>query len=241
MTNYEIGERLIAHQRGYLEIIPTSLPEMKTKGDINGLLMNYRMWAEAHIQIGLVQWRRGKDPRPEFTAGLDAVDQGIAEAINRKAEPGDIDQLKLHVAQPIAYLMGRNLPVLEGEALRTDELPDVVADHLLADALFDRPYKDRLPVVIEALASKKRQMLALVSFQTYFNLLDAGGDPARIAQLAAEGDANYLRRKKNVFYSHGALLSAGGDDNDILLDWQLAAVLKKVGFTGESIHRWRWD
>jgi hypothetical protein len=203
--------------------------------------MNYGRWSEAHIYIGLIQWRRGEDPRPEFSAGLDVIGQGIAEAISRDADSQDIDQLRLHVAQPIAYLMSRTLRALEGYAPREDELPDVVADLVLADALFDRPYKDRLPAVIEALASKKRQMLALLTFQTYFGLLDANGDPARISELVAEGDANYLRRKKNVFYSHGAVLSAGGDINDILLDWQLAAVLKKVGFQGESPNCWRWD
>ena len=241
MSDHEAGERLITAERASIARRPNNIKILSTEGNLNGVLMNYGGWGECHIKIGLVQWRRGEDPRPEFTAGLDAIEQGIAEAIIQDAGSQDIDQLRLQVAQPIAYLMGRTLPVLEGYAPSEDELPDVVADFVLADALFDRPYKDRLPAVIKALGSKKRQMLALLTFQTYFDLLDAAGNPARIAELAAKGDANYLRRKKNVFYSQGAVLSAGGDENDILLDWQLAAVLKKVGFQGESPNRWRWD
>jgi hypothetical protein len=237
----DLAERSISTRRSKIDIIREVLPTRLAVGTANNILMNYRGLGEAHINIGLVQWRRGEDPRSEFTAGLDAIEKGIAEAVARHAGPEDIDQLNLHIAQPIAYLMDRTLTVLNGSAEQLEDFPTIAAGFLLADALFDRPYKDRLPSVIKALASKKRQMLALLTFQTYFGLLDAAGDPARIAELAAEGDANYLRRKKNVFYSQGAVLSAGGDDNDILLDWQLAAVLKKVGFQGESPNRWRWD
>jgi hypothetical protein len=138
-------------------------------------------------------------------------------------------------------MMNRNLSLPDGYGQREDQLPDVMADELLADALFDRPYRERLPTILQALAAKKRQMLALLSFQTYFDLLDAAGDQTRIAELAAQGDALYQRRAKDVFYANGSLLSAGGDENSIMVDYQLAAILQKVGFKGESLHRWRWD
>ncbi|MBO9501005.1 hypothetical protein [Brevundimonas sp. A19_0] len=240
MSSSDLANRAIESSRRLIGIIGKTLPQRRLAHDTNGLLMNYGGWMQAHMEIGIRQWRLDLDPRPEFVAGLNAIEQGIAEAIALNATPRDIDQLNLWIAQPIAYLMDRTLPVLQGTTGINQDLPSRTASDLLGDALFDRPYRDQLPALMTALGRRKAEHLALVTAQNQFALLDAAGDEARIAELAAEGDALYLRRAKDAYFEP-AIILGGGEDNPIMLDWQLAAILKKVGFKSHSPNLWLWD
>lgn len=217
-----------------------NLSILRAEGKTGTILFNYGGWSESHFKIGIIQWRLAQDPRSEFTAGLDAIEQGIAEAVALNASPRDIDRLDLWIARPIAFLMDRTLPVLQGTTGINQDLPSQTASDLLGDALFDRPYRDQLPALMTALGRRKAEHLALLTAQNQFALLDAAGDEARIAELAAEGDALYLRRATDSYFEP-AIILGGGEDNPIMLDWQLAAIFKKVGFRGPSPHRWRWE
>lgn len=239
MSNSELVRLKIGFLRRRVNSLPQTLALVKSEGKLNLVLMNYGRWAQAHFEIGIIQWRQGEDPRPEFATGLDVIEQGMAEAVASDAGPRDIDRLKLWIAQPIACLMNRTLPVLHGTTGINEELPADTASDLLGEALFDRPYRDQLPALMKALARRKPEHLALLTAQNQFALLDAMGDDARIAELAAEGDTLYLRRAKDAYFEP-AIILGGGPDNPIMLDWQLAAILKKVGFKGDSPNRWLW-
>ena len=109
------------------------------------------------------------------------------------------------------------------------------------DAIEGQKWRDGLTEPFERLASKKRQMLAVETYRTYFDLLDAGGDAVRTEELVRIAETNYKKRARDAFFGGGPTYMGGGPDNPYVVDFILAAILKKIGWTGETIHKWKWD
>jgi hypothetical protein len=100
MNDHETFERLIVNSQAAIKRRPNNIRILTYDGNYNAVLMNYGGWGQDHIKIGIVQWRRAEDPRSEFSAGLDAIEQGLTLAQSLLASPNDIDQLELRIAQP---------------------------------------------------------------------------------------------------------------------------------------------
>lgn len=189
--------------------------------------------------VGLLTWRLGGNPRSaieESVAGFIAVRQVL-----RQLDPAaDVDHaLLLPNALLVASLIDEQ-PEYSPDALARDEHDgyERPLDWLLVAATRGPVDAAEVEVAIAELGARKRCKLAADTYRTYFQIL--GGAPqAELDGLVRAAEKLYAKRARDSFYSPGQT-DGGGPDNPHVVDYRLAAVLEKVGYQGESIHRWRW-
>jgi hypothetical protein len=213
-----------------------SLDDWKTKGHADKILARNREIVTDHLEITLFRWRQGADPSADMEAGLDWADQMLADM---KMWPPSLVQLSVTdwgFFQTMAYISGRDLtlPFVVPEPQSVHE----VLSLLLVDALHDRPYRDRLDAPLEKIGARKIFALPHKCYCAYFAILDAFDSGEDLTPLIRNAEANYKARARRT---GGAGYHGYDLYNPYVVDWQLAALIKKTGWQGESIHRWQWD
>lgn len=200
-----------------------------------------------HFDICLFRWRRRESPVADLNAVLATAEELLV----------GIDQWSIPEASVIGYgyvwdltryasfLLGDPV-TLSPELLalvrrEQGQHADMALEYHVLDAIEGRDWRSGVRELIDRLASKKRRGLAAESYQTYFALLELEGTDAHAKALIQRAESNYTRRAKDAFYSGRPIYMGGGPDNPYVVDFILAAILKKIGWIGDSIHKWRWD
>ena len=221
--------------------------EMIAVGKYPVAYRNMGSMLDRHFDTALLRWRRGELPVADMEAALrtsgDMLNAITQWQLDDETLVGQADAWNL--VSYIAFFLDRPAVLPEDRMPRiradfSDHAADVALDYLVIDSFNGRDYRDDIAAPMERLASKKRQMLAVDSYRTYFDLLDARGDAERIAPLVQQAEANYSKRARNGFYSGGPTYMGGNGENPYVVDFQLAAVLKHIGWDGDSVHQWRW-
>ena len=244
----EQSEKMINNRIASLDMIAAANTKMLAQGNHSQIYSNLAEKLDCQFETGLLRWRRGKSPVADMNAALETSGE-LLEAIDNWSIPDSRVSgygYVWDIVREACFLLGKPVPVpadlLNG--VRRDQsrhAADLALHYHILDALEGQEWKAGLPPLFERLASKKRQMLAVETYQTYFALLETEAEGAETEALVRQAEANYKRRAKDAFYSGGPTYMGGGPDNPYVVDFTLAAILKKIGWQGESIHRWRWD
>lgn len=209
--------------------------------------------AREHFECGLFRWRRGDSPVPDFEAVLE-----FGERLRAGEADWDLPERTIigqstkwffvwHVGNLLDrpdFVTAKQIATyrkLKENVHPQERAADVLLGFKIIEALAGRPWRDGFEDLITELGSKKRQLLAAHTYRTYFDLLNAKEQGEEvIAPLIEEAESNYAKRKRDAFYGGGFAFMGGTDDNPYVVDFVLAAIMKHLGWTGESIHRWRW-
>lgn len=217
-----------------------ALPECIAARSIRQICFNHWLIAQDHILIGLTEWRRGNSPLDAFNAGIDAAEALIAAIAEWHATDGEhYGDADFRLIGAIGYLVGRRIDFGRDQRVVHD-FPSVALVQRLLQALYDEPYRDSIDLLLAKLATDKSVALRVDSEQTYLKLLDAAGDAETVAELVTHAEKNYNKRARDKEYSFGLDYWGGELSNPYSVDWELACVLKKIGWEGDSIHKWRW-
>jgi hypothetical protein len=115
---------------------------------------------------------------------------------------------------------------------------DCLLDAALGYALRDRWDHPTWKGGLGELQSSEHTALSAETYSTYYRLLRAQSD--EVDGLVARAVVLFEDRRDDPFYMGGPQTEGGCVDNDVVVDYRLAAVMKKIGYQGENIHRWRW-
>jgi len=242
----EQSEQMIVNRERYVSTIARANVEMCARAEYAQVYQNLCLSLEKRFDIALLRWRRGEAPVADMKIAL-AKSAEMLAAIN--TWPLDDETLNgygdvWNWVRYISYLLDQpmGLPYARLIRIREDrsQYADVALDYHILDALEGREWRKGVSPILERLASKKRQALAVETYRTYFELLDAGGDSDHTTALVRAAEANYNKRSRDGFYSGGPTFMGGGPDNPYVVDFVLAAILKKIGWNGESLHKWKW-
>lgn len=220
--------------------------EVIARGDYSLAYRNLARSLEKRFDTALLRWRREESPIADMKAALATSQEMLAaitdwhladETLN---DYGDVWNLVRY----ISHLLAQPVQLPENRLMRIREdrsrYADVALDYHILDALEGRARCKDVQMLLESLASKKRQMLAADTYRTYFDLLGAHGDRERVDALVRVAEANYRKRARDSFYGGGPCYMGGGPDNPYVVDFQLSAILKHINWAGESIHKWIW-
>ena len=240
-------EKMIANRDTALANNARTNAEVIARGDYPLAYRNMCRALEKRFDIGLLRWRRGETPVADLEAVLAKSQEMRAaitdwhlddETLNGKGYAWNLVRITSYLLnQPVALPEERLVGIRED----LSQYADVALDYRILDVLEGRERADDLSALFERLASKKRQMLAVDTYRTYFDLLDAGSDPERTEALVRMAEANYKKRGRDAFYGGGPTYMGGGPDNPYVVDFMLAAILKKIGWAGNTIHQWKWS
>jgi len=233
MTRYE---QLTGNCEERIETLPNINQQLLAQGNIAKVAQNMRSIVEHQINLGLLHWRHGLDPRPDFQAAQKTyqnITDILAEHDLRPANAGALEIFYIAMAAmgetytpKFLYLdtPNRRWPLYRNHLI-----------HLL--------HEERMGPELEKDLPKNLKKSGLVDqiYTTFFQLL--GDIPTDLSQdeLVKQAEINWTNRRTNRWFSDSDSYEGSGDFNDLYVDIQLAAVLRKVGWQGESIHKWQWD
>lgn len=187
------------------------------------------------VDLGLLHWRHGVNPRPAFHKAEEAFEKAASMTRDYGLRSG-LDWRQTVVAAAL-YLIDHPAEVhFWDEKFKKARWP--CYDTALIYALHDKPLSDLHRSQLEAFLARRDDLID-VTYRTYFDLLRDPADGAREV-LVRKAEENWLKRKTNRFFEDSDSRDGHGDYNELYVDIYLAAVLKKIGWRGDSIHGWRW-
>jgi hypothetical protein len=227
--------------------------------DFHLLVLNQKQFIAEALTSGLVRWRRRVgDPRPVFRRAVTGSATFLAEGT--EVDPSQMpwkhvwfeltDYLRTLLGEPVdgpflAQCLGDRLP----DKQEFDDLG--LGDRFAGLAVVLRLATGRAwPLWHELLdrrAQNKRAALFVQTYAGYWDLLDAieAGDAREASERALQLGSLYAKRKRDPYYSGGIQFEGGGPDNDDVLDFRLAAILKSASARGLSlppqfVHQWAY-
>lgn len=208
------------------------------KNNVQLIALNTHQVFKYSLMCALCHWRYGQDPTPWLRRAL--VDFLSAYRYLADARKLDDVEIPTDVAQIVAFLINEpnELPQLD-----PNDTPyaDCALDRILVNVFNKRNALTVPTELLKKLGSKKRQALSCKSYNTYFAILQASQKGEDIGPLIIEAELNYKARAKDAFYSGGEQTEGGNADNDAVVDYRLAAILKFVGHQSPSVHAWKWS
>jgi hypothetical protein len=190
---------------------------------------------EEYLTMALFRWRQGDDPRPDLHSGLDWADKALAAIVEWQATPEAVARIEWPFFQTMAYIADR--PFELGFDLLPADTPHMEVDRAFAAALHNRSYTEALAAPLAKICGQKRLARECNTYRTYFAIIEAGTAGSDVTGLIHEAEALYKSRARTTA---GAGFQGYDLYNKDVVDWQIAALIKKTNWTGESIHRWRW-
>jgi hypothetical protein len=190
------------------------------------------VWAESavsYLMRAMIGWRAAlDDPRPWLDA---CVDVSEIAAMNLITQPQWARQFNFAPGSYSAVLRDRVAgPLFEhispGDPGATRSLPPEASRDAFLVALLAKDGAN-LGETFRAPESSGRLALMRRSFDTYVQLAQAGQEPADRLRLTSDAVANYRARRQNGYYAGGLRSEGGGEYNDLLVDYRLAAIWRR--------------
>jgi hypothetical protein len=92
---------------------------------------------------------------------------------------------------------------------------------------------------LSMLPAQQRDTLAQESHELYLSLLNPKAAVSFDTNLR-RAEVLFHQRRNDPYFAGGVQYYGGGSDNENVVDFMLAAVLKRVARSSASIHAWRW-
>lgn len=240
------SEKMIANRAMALTSIAAINFDVIARKDYSLAYRNLCEALEKQFDTALLRWRRGESPIADMKAALATSNEMLAAITDWQLDDetlngyGDIWNLVRY----ISYLLNAPARMPEDRLFRIREdrcqYADVALDYHILDALEGREWRGGVAELLELLAAKKRQMLSVETYRTYFSLLEVNGDEEQAEALVRAAESNYKKRGRDGFYAGGPTYMGGGPDNPYVVDFVLASILKRISWHGDTVHKWTW-
>lgn len=201
------------------------------EGKFSIALRNVEMMIDNHILISLLKWRRGEKPSSSFQDALDQLAEGC-DLLFPIANNVELSKsIKCYQTVYAAYFLGQPHPVVDLTML--EEQPKIAG--FFGNVLMGYADISDWPKYRDAIPKSKRYDLARRTNELYAGLLAGSVSAEEGVKL---GEQLWAEREDDTFFDTGT--GGFGDDNETMVDYQLGAILKKIGSTVPTVHAWRW-
>jgi hypothetical protein len=228
-------EQILMNHRLHAERSKNGLDVAKAGSNAELATQNICEIFKSFLMQALINWR----------CRLDSPVVPLREAITNLRQGNSIlAAMGVHGAEDLPCERATIIEFLVNEDSGPCDSTPLFADRLL-DATLGRGLhggfdNETWTVALEQLRQLKGSSLAVESYMTYHRLLLSAGNSDVRADVK-KADSLFDKRKGNTFYGGAEQTEGGGNDNAITVDYRLAAIMKKIGYKGDSVHAWRWD
>ena len=192
--------------------------------------LNLGQLFRAHAKQGLVEWRSGTGkPSASLLSAITTAEHACKILPSLGGEVSE-ETFPLAEACGLATLVlptSPLLPLLASSAPRA-------AESLLALTVAGAVHPTDFASFISAQTFPSNQTLWRETLQTYADLL-LGCDPA---PLVSRAELLFTQRATDPYFSGGDAMYGGGPDNTFVIDFWLASIICRTGYTGNSLHTW---
>jgi len=220
--------------------------------------LNYNGLLNERLMQGLIQWRHQLgDPSVPFSLAIDELSN--AYSVLERLGGGQYpiwEGFHFHDLELIEFLVGRECSseiadeVIQGWNGKPRDFADTMLSMALLHALCTGDLSPRWNELMSAASGNKRMKLLAETFQEYGRIITCaarGDGPAAIDAVEHCGEL-FKKRKRDSYYSGGTSVFGGGLDNNFVVDYPLAALVKRFVpkealfrlSSDAAIHLWRW-
>jgi hypothetical protein len=195
--------------------------------------LNIRQKFKGLLMQALIAWRLGQRPDGPMGAAVETVIIGLE--VLKQMDPASNRYHDLPVERSVfaAFLVGCDHPLVEVDGMEDDRKLDA----LLGNALFGRFDAKGWNEAMRSFCGKVRSNVAKDSYRLYGDIL-AGTVGTATAEGA--GERLFAARKFDGFFSGADQTEGGGEDNLLVVDYRLGALLKRLGLVSGGLHAWKW-
>lgn len=230
-------ERSVAAAEALIARGPDVITELLAHSNYEWAAQNCRVTAEAYVDLGLLHWRQGIDPREDFECAARAY-QKLTEVVKQHKLPkSGFDIPTIYTAM---FLVDRRVSIAFGDEAAYKASRWACYQARLVHALHDAPPSDALVALTDKYLAEPEQLPDRI-FDTYFQLLGLRPATMGLDERVRRAKSSWAERKRDELIPPGRPLDGHGDMNDLYVDLYLGAVLKKIGWRGHTVHLWRWD
>ena len=226
-----------ARARLLIEGAESALEQAIAKGDAALTHLNASSMVRFGLMHGLMKWRTGADPREMLMRGVKAIRRAREWLLGRGNPFGLADAIPWEALWFSEDLLGE--PRTAGAPPKMPKVAKIVhLDRAMLAALAG--HEGALDAEVERLARGKRKGLVLRTYATYAAILKSADGSALLSAIS-EAEDNFVQRGGSREYEGLVTSEGGGAYNVKVVDYRLAAALKRVEYRGPSLHAWRWS
>jgi hypothetical protein len=223
----------------------------RAKRDFTLCTLNLRGAFDSVLLDGLIQWRHG------LASPVATLRELLTHVSEERSAASEVDWKDrtwwgISSAVVISYLLDSKfaidfraeLPARSEWARLSIEGSGPVLDAGIIAAMAEEKIPPELDALLERMTKNKRVTLAYETYTNYLEIIRRCLANAPIEDLVRRAEQLFFKRKKNAYY-YSAATEGGGLDNDYVVDYKLAAILKWCESRNpksrvETIHAWRW-
>lgn len=192
-----------------------------------------------YIDMAMLKWRTSMDPRPDLHLAYSAYLE--LKAFHADKTPNRPTRVEWDICTVAFSLLDRSvafLPLPEEDF----DIPGFAQARFLSLLLQGQKPSERHASAVQKTIDERGDQLWVKSFATYLKLLGYTDTVQEIDELVNEAESNYLKRATDRIYQDEHFVRDGGgkENNKLYVDIVLGAILKKIDWTGQSIHKWIW-
>ncbi|WP_027622835.1 hypothetical protein [Acetivibrio clariflavus] len=210
----------------------------KQKHDLYLVAQNYHQSFKCKLMQGLISWRTGIDIPTKYLCDAVDVANVAVDDLKSLGSKNIAEDFFIEIAAIIAFIV--NKPFEIHEFSKEGIVFDRLLSFELAQSLNGKSNELEWIEIINKQKKSRRTELCLLTYNNYRELM-FNNDPNKIDELVKKGEELFKKRKTDSFYSGGEAIEGGGPDNDFTIDYELAAILKKIDYQGTSIHKYIWS
>lgn len=229
--------RNVEASQAFVDRTPGVITDLLNHTNYAWAAQNCKQAAEAYIDLGLLHWRHGGDPRPDFEGAFRAC-SGLEEMVHTYIlSRNDFDLSLVYAAM---FLMGHkaHIDFVDEAAITSSRW--ACYQYRLVHALHDQTPSPQLVKLTEGYFAAHDELPERI-FEAYFQLLGLLPTKLDREEQVRRAKTTWAERKRGELSLDPRPLDGQGVMNDLYVDIYLAAVLKKIGAKDHTVHAWRWD
>ena len=197
--------------------------------------MNCSEALKCRLMQGLISWRTASDPTEFFERAVQGFSDDWKMLMSIGGDTASLSDVPAERVAFVSCLIGRQeLPVaIDTDGLESDRLLDAVLGKWLFGSWDDSLWQRGIEQLQQSGSN-----LALDTYSLYRDMVQASS--ADLSTLMKNGESLFDRRRSDKFFSGGDQTEGGGDDNKFTVDYRLASLAKRLGYTGGGRHAWLW-
>lgn len=229
--------RLMQASQAIIARTPEVVSDLMNRENYVWAAHNCKAAAEAHIDLALLRWRQGQDPRHNFGGAIEAFVNLNGIVQSHGLSKGDFDMSPVYAAMFLMN-MGATVAYFDEVSYETKRWPCYQCR--IVHVLHDREPSAGLAKLAESHLARNDELPERI-FEAYAQLLGLHPSKMDVDERVRRAKSTWAERKRDELVTDGPPWDGHGPMNDVYVDIYLAAILKKIGWKGHTIHAWLWD
>jgi hypothetical protein len=229
--------RLFQASQDVIARTPEVVSDLVSRDNYLWAAHNCKAAAEAHINLGLLRWRQGIDPRHNFGGAMEAFVNLNEIVQNHRLSKEDFDMSPVYAAM---FLMNRDATLTYSNEASYETKRWSCYQCRVVHALHDREPSAGLAKLVGSHLARNDELPERI-FDAYAQLLGLRASNMDVDERVRRAKSTWAERKRDELVTDGPPWNGHGPMNDLYVDIYLAAILKKIGWRGHTVHAWLWD